>query len=688
VADGRTGDGVDQGFSRRDLLVSGATAGAAIAVDGAFASPASAGRIKPEGWGKSAPRSSRFRFDGPDGPGWRRGWRSIGVANLRREGGLGLLEAGSDVFPNDPRPVAFLTDHRSRDCELTATIALVGSAPGVVLRRAAPDRYYAAILDTEAGSLKIVIRHGVALDELASVPVAALAAPITLALQAAGATPTSLRATVADAAGRTAEVLATDRTRGLQRPGDPGVLALADTLFPSDGNPVLPALGNLHLLPWSVQEGQAIMDTAVGQSVIDEIRRRSTAGFSEIAVSSRRRPRRTKPAVVAAFTGPLVRGGARLHVAADIAARASFEVSTSPSFTDSRIVAAGRTGRFHAAARTVTGLPAGRRVYWRAHLERHGRRSKGPVRSFRNGPARAADGSLRIAVAACGSQFGPIFDHLAEREPDVLVWHGDLNYPDTHGPLAQTMSGYAGIWRDFLANPRLAATLQRCSFAPQRDDHDYGIQDANSLTIPSRPWALAPWDALMNRRTFYRFPAGAAEVWVLDQRRFKSDPESPDGPDKTLLGSRQREWLLRTLAASEARFKIICSPTTVFMAANARDGNWATGYEAERDLVLTHIRRRVGGTPVFLTGDTHLTGVFESGGEYEVRAAPVGIPKPNDITLVDPLAAQKLRRRDGVVYAGDECHFTLLELHGRGRRARLDLSLVREDGEVPYSRSF
>jgi hypothetical protein len=192
----------------------------------------------------------------------------------------------------------------------------------------------------------------------------------------------------------------------------------------------------------------------------------------------------------------------------------------------------------------------------------------------------------------------------------------------------------------------------------------------------------------MNNRAFYRFGAGPAEVWVLDQRRYKSDPDDSDGPAKTLLGGRQRRWLLRTLAASRARFKIICSPTTIFMPANARDGNWAVGYEHERDLVLGHIRQQVRGSIVFATGDTHLTGVYEADGDLEVRAAPVGIPRPNDITLVDPLAAAKLSAREGVVYAGDECHVTVLNVSGEGDSARLSLDLIREDGSVVYSRQL
>ena len=144
---------------------------------------------------------------------------------------------------------------------------------------------------------------------------------------------------------------------------------------------------------------------------------------------------------------------------------------------------------------------------------------------------------VTLAVGSCAAQFGPVFDRIAERKPDVFVWQGDLNYPDTMGPLAQTVPAYAGIWREFLANPRLAPILDRTAFAVQRDDHDYGLQDANSTNLVEH--GLTPWTNLMERRTRYRFRAGLAEVWVLDQRLHKTDPAQPDGTEKTLLGANQ-----------------------------------------------------------------------------------------------------------------------------------------------------
>jgi alkaline phosphatase D len=327
-------------------------------------------------------------------------------------------------------------------------------------------------------------------------------------------------------------------------------------------------------------------------------------------------------------------------------------------------------------------------VHWRARVRRAGVETVGPARSFRVLPAAGSPARARIAIGACAAQFGPVFDVLTTWRPDVFVWQGDLNYPDTVGPLAQTVSGYAGIWRDFLANPRLAPLLSRTAFAVQRDDHDYGVQDANSTNLV--PWGLGPWEGLMEARPYYRFTAGLAEVWVLDQRRRKSPPTAPDGPGKTLLGAAQREWLLRTLAESRAPFKVICSPCTLApLAANARDGSWAAGFAHERDLLLSHIARRVSGTTIFVTGDTHWTMVYDNGGLFEARPCPLGIPTPNDITLTQPNAAEDVRARPGVRYADDErSHFAVLDVHGDAGTAKLELALVREDGATPYRKTF
>jgi hypothetical protein len=662
-------------LTRRHLLGAGAGAGAALAL----------GRARPVFAGGRW--TERIDFSSLDpGAGWP-GWRCVGVANLRRENGSGLLEAGSDVFPCDPRPVAFALDRRFRDGEISAVLSSPGAGGGVVLRRTGPRDYYAAVYDDERRALVVVRRFPEGVRELGSASVVPHDGPLRLSLNATGARAALLEATI-EWGGTPTRVAARDEEAPLSRAGDPGVLATARTLFPHEGPPVAPALGNLHLLPYGVQEGEAFMETAVGEEVMSAIRERSTAVFVEISFGSSERSRTTRPSVVAATTGAPLGRGATLRVATDVSAGVEIELASGPDFRRARRVRVGRADSFQAVLASVRGLPPGRRVYWRPRLRRRGRVTVGPTRSFRVLPRAGTDGRATVAIGSCASQFGPAFDELAKRDPDVFVWQGDLNYPDTVGPLAQTTPGYSGIWRDFLANPRMAPLFERTMFGVQRDDHDYGLQDANSTNLV--PWGLGPWEALMERRPCYRFSAGHADVWVLDQRLNKSDPSAQDTEAKTLLGKRQRAWLLRTLAASRAAFKVVCSPCTLApLAANERDGSWAAGFTAERDLLLDHIRKNVDGQTLFVTGDTHWTMVYDRDGLFEARPCPLGIPSPNDITLTQPQAAEDARATDGVAYADDEHgHFGLVEVGGRKGRAWLELALVREDGATPYRRRF
>ncbi len=603
----------------------------------------------------------------------RNAWTTSGAANLHRDGNGLVLEAATDVFPTDPRPVAFALDQRFADGTVRARIASGGAGAGVVVRRRAHDRYLAAIYDAERHLLLIVRRAGTAHTELARTAALPLLFPVTLELCAEG---TLLQAVLTDAAGLTTRVRARDDDPAA---GDPGVLATARTLLPSTGPSLFPALGNLRALPYGIQEGQALLATPVGGALIGAIRERSTAVFERVEIDARER-RPTTAAVVAATTGAPVTGGARLHVATDVPARVTIELSSSPRFQRPRMVSAGITGAFDAKTVVVRGLGPGERVYWRARVRRRRRTTVGPTRSFRVLPK---DGErVRLAIGSCAQQFGACFDEIAARRPDAFIWQGDLNYPDTMGPLAQTESGYAGIWRDFLANPRLAPILERACFVAQRDDHDYGLQDANATNLVS--WGLAPWDALMNDRTYLRFRAGLAEVWVLDQRRFKSPAE------KTLLGAAQRDWLMRTSAVSRAPFKLICSPCTLMPTGqgNARDGSWAVGYTAERDRILEHVKG-VSGRTLFVTGDTHFTMVYDRDGVFEARPCPLSIPTPHDITLSQPTAARSLRAIPGVVYADDTTsHVAFVDVHGEGNTAVLELALVREDGRTTYRKRF
>jgi hypothetical protein len=549
--------------------------------------------------------SQQLDFAGAgSGEGWGGHWICPGVANLRRQSGQGVLEAGSDIFPNDPRPIAFALDSRALNARIRATLVAVGSSAGVVLRRRSPCEYYAAIHDTDLQQLRILRRVGTELQVLAGVPLLPAAAPgllpgtrAMLELSATGSSPTLLQARLTGADGQDYAVSVLDDSEPLQQAGEAGVLARADTLLAAS-SPVLPALGNLHLLPYSVQEGQAVIATPAGAAFIELIRQRSTARFGEISIESVEPLQATPASIIAATTGAPLPGGAMLQVACDLPAEILIDISHTPDFTGARVIRGGRTGAFDALACTATGLDSGI-VYWRARARRGALETTGPVRSFRVLPPPGSPDRLTFAYGACASQFSAIFDQIAARKPDAFIWQGDLNYPDTHGPFAQT-------------------------------------------------------------------------------------------PDKTLLGMAQRSWLLEGLSASTAPFKVICSPNTLAPApgANARDGSWAAGFTAERDLLLSHIRANVPGQVVFLSGDTHFTMVWDRDGLFEQRACPLDIPQPNDQSISNPLLELNFGSTPGVAYWSRRSHFSCITVEGQAAQAVMTVELVREDGAVVHSRRF
>jgi alkaline phosphatase D len=139
------------------------------------------------------------------------------------------------------------------------------------------------------------------------------------------------------------------------------------------------------------------------------------------------------------------------------------------------------------------------------------------------------------------------------------------------------------------------------------------------LPIRQRPPA-GPNLALYRRLGF----GDLAELHVLDTRQFRDDqpcaasgggqvvtcPERLD-PNRSILGRRQRRWLLGGLDRSRARWNVLAQQ--VLMAeVDLRPGTgraWYSdawdGYAADRARLLRFIDRRRPANPVVLTGDIH-----------------------------------------------------------------------------------
>ena len=133
------------------------------------------------------------------------------------------------------------------------------------------------------------------------------------------------------------------------------------------------------------------------------------------------------------------------------------------------------------------------------------------------------------------------------------------------------------------------------------DDHDYG-KDNSDGTYQYKKEARKVFKENFPDYSFidedggiyYKFSIADVDIFVLDTRWYRSPMQNEDGEVKTMLGSKQLEWLLNELKNSDAKFKIVFSsvPSNDYGGdtSSGRDGfdSWM-GYTFERNKILSFI---------------------------------------------------------------------------------------------------
>jgi hypothetical protein len=193
----------------------------------------------------------------------------------------------------------------------------------------------------------------------------------------------------------------------------------------------------------------------------------------------------------------------------------------------------------------------------------------------------------------------------ADAEPDFVIHLGDNCYPDT-GAYQQTTPGYLALWSDLLYEEQLGR-LARRPWLYLASDHDLGGNNIDRVSLlPAASDAFVRWQS--NPRSHdpqggfgsIDLDDGRIRLIWLDAISYRSPVSDTDGPDKTLLGSAQKAWLLDALASRQAGLIIIASQTTV---GHASDTGWSQ-YPSERRTILQACRSS-GATIRWITGDYH-----------------------------------------------------------------------------------
>ena len=270
----------------------------------------------------------------------------------------------------------------------------------------------------------------------------------------------------------------------------------------------------------------------------------------------------------------------------------------------------------------LTGLSPGARATYT--IDGDGDRREGALRAQ---PYWTNDDApdITIAIGSCfflaaaeppwnASTYGggyEIFDAIAAKAPDLMVWLGDNLYfqpPDELDPASM-----AARYRRQRALPSLQRLLVAAPQLATWDDHDYGPNDADmsyvlkaeSLALFRRYWANPSYGLPDAPGVFGRARWGDVDVFLLDDRWYRSANRSTDEPGKTMFGAQQLAWLRNALVYSRATLKLVVNGSQVWNRANRFEGLNHFTHE-QRALADWLIAQRVEGV-MFASGDRHFT---------------------------------------------------------------------------------
>lgn len=323
----------------------------------------------------------------------------------------------------------------------------------------------------------------------------------------------------------------------------------------------------------------------------------------------------------------------------------------------------------------LEGLQPATRYHFRVEfVDAQGAAVAGPAGSFRTAPRPGDLLPFRFAVGGDVLQSGAdsLWPRMQAELPDLYLALGDMPYADG----ARDLDGYRQAHRRVRDHAGMQAFFAQVPVVATWDDHEVE-NDWDARTDPQRvAWGTRAW------REFFPVPrtgpiwhslrwGRGVEVFVLDTRTQRGANPAPDLPDKTMLGTVQRQWLLDALTASDATFKLVCTSSPLRHGTNGKD-SWI-GYQRERDALLAELLARGIDGVVFLTADQHWAAAHaHPEGFPEFQFGPVAALLREPPPVPDP----------AVVAVGRGFNFGLLTFDPDVQPPTLDVECRGSDGAL------
>ena len=254
----------------------------------------------------------------------------------------------------------------------------------------------------------------------------------------------------------------------------------------------------------------------------------------------------------------------------------------------------------------------------------------------------------------------PMLEAIRKVDPHFVVFTGDTVYYDTPTKgRAKTRDEMRAKWHAQFAQPRFRDLLAAVPAFHMKDDHDFRVDDSDNAgdyapspelgieTFREQVPVVPPGDD--ETPTYRTVRCGKdLQIWLVEGRDYRSPNKMEDGPEKTIWGEEQYQWLTRTLKESDATFKLLISPTPLVGPDDKRKTDNHTnfgGFRHERGRFFDFLQAEgmlESGEFLVLCGDrhwqyhaTHPSGVqeFSSGAIHRSNARPgreAGDPQSTD----------------------------------------------------------
>lgn len=240
----------------------------------------------------------------------------------------------------------------------------------------------------------------------------------------------------------------------------------------------------------------------------------------------------------------------------------------------------------------------------------------------------ADDQKFTFAFASCAKSDHRIFSLIADRSPDLFIHMGDLHYANI------------SRWNFWGSSPKKTAKYEKKfasaydkAFGPHQrelfskvpvvyvwDDHDYGPNNSGSWSA-SKDAARASYRTHVPRSSLgpttieQDFSVGPVRFLITDNRseRTKVSGSKARG-ERSMLGSEQKQWLLRQLAraAADSVSLVVWVNTVPWITNQGEKGDGWREYPSERTEIAKVIENHgLSSRMLILSGDAHMLAISD-----------------------------------------------------------------------------